>query len=121
METIQMVDLKNQYLKIKSEIDAEISKVLHSSAFINRRCKRVSNGVRGVFIGKTCYPLCQRNGRIASIVNGLDLQPGDEVITTPFTFFATAECSPLLKLTPVFVDVEENSFNINANKIEGGY
>ncbi|HOS58212.1 MAG TPA: DegT/DnrJ/EryC1/StrS family aminotransferase [Bacteroidales bacterium] len=119
METIQMVDLKNQYLKIKSEIDAEISKVLHSSAFINGPAvKEFQTALEEYLSVKHVIPCANGTDALQVSLMALDLQPGDEVITTPFTFFATAEVLALLKLTPVFVDVEENSFNINANRIE---
>lgn len=114
-----MVDLKNQYLKIKVEIDAEISKVLHSSAFINGPAvKELQTALEDYLSVKHVIPCANGTDALQVSLMALNLQPGDEVITTPFTFFATAEVLSLLKLTPVFVDVEENSFNIDTNKIE---
>lgn len=119
MRPIQMVDLKQQYQKLKSEIDAAVIGVLESSAFIN-----------GPQVNSFAASLAQYNGvkQVVPCANGtdalqiammaLDLQPGDEVITPSFTYIATTEVIALLKLTPVFVDVDPQTFCIDPDAIE---
>lgn len=119
MRPIQMVDLKQQYQNIKTEIDAAISEVIESAAFINgpqvqsfARALEKYNGVKHVI------PCANGTDALQIALMGLDLQPGDEVITPSFTFIATTEVVALLKLTPVFVDIDVNTFCIDPAAIE---
>ena len=117
--TISMVDLKGQYQKIKNEIDSEISKVIDSTAFINGPIVKEFQQNLAEYMGCRHVITCG-NGTDALQISmmALGLQPGDEVITTPFTFIATVEVVALLGLTPVFVDVRPDTYNIDVTKIE---
>ena len=117
--TISMVDLKGQYQKIKNEIDREISKVIDSTAFINGPIVKEFQMNLAEYMGCRHVITCG-NGTDALQISmmALGLQSGDEVITTPFTFIATVEVVALLGLTPVFVDVCPDTYNIDVEKIE---
>lgn len=119
MNEIRMVDLKGQYDKIKSEIDSAIQRVLESTVFIKGPDVRDFQDELAAYLGSKHVVACA-NGTDALQVSmmALDLKPGDEVITTPFTFISSIEMIQLLGLKPVLVDVEEDSFNINADLIE---
>lgn len=119
MERIQMLNLQDQYLKIKSEIDAEIQKVIDNSCFINGPavCEFESQLAR--YVGAKCVVACGNGTDALQIaLMSLGLQPGDEVVTVPFTFIATAEVIRLLGLKPVFVDVRPDTFNMDVSKLE---
>ncbi len=116
---IQMVDLKGQYLKIKSEIDKAIFDVIDSAAFI--RGPQVSQFQKDleVYLGvKHVIPCANGTDALQIALMALDLQPGDEVITSDFTFAATVEVIGLLKLTPVLVDVDANTYCIDIDKLK---
>ncbi len=119
MNHIKMVDLPVQYRKIRKEVDAAINKVIESGAFINgpevRAFGRNLESYLDIDHAVTCG-----NGTDALQIAlmALDLEPGDEVITTPFTFIATVEAIALLGLKPVFADVCPQCFNIDASCIE---
>ncbi|MGI9544961.1 MAG: DegT/DnrJ/EryC1/StrS family aminotransferase [Cyclobacteriaceae bacterium] len=119
MRSIQMVDLKNQYLQIKEEIDASILKVLNETRFIKGPEVRNFENELGKYLRVRNVIGCG-NGTDALQVAfmALDLKPGDEVITTDFSFVATVEAIALLGLIPVLVDADPNSFNIDATAIE---
>ncbi len=114
-----MVDLKAQYGNLRSEIDAAIESVLQSTAFIKGPDVKLFEEELQAFMGVRHVISCA-NGtdalRIAMMVLGL--KPGDEVITTDFTFVATAEAAALLGLKVVFVDPDPGTFNISADAIE---
>ena len=114
-----MVDLKGQYRKIKEEIDSEISKVIDSTAFINGPMVKEFQTNLAKYMGCKHVVTCG-NGTDALQISmmALGLQPGDEVVTTPFTFIATVEVVALLGLTPVFVDVRPDTYTIDVSKIE---
>ncbi|HDT12267.1 MAG TPA: aminotransferase class I/II-fold pyridoxal phosphate-dependent enzyme, partial [Candidatus Marinimicrobia bacterium] len=114
MKEIKMVDLKGQHEKLKSEIDAAIANVIHSTSFIKGPDVKNFENELSRYLGCRHTISCA-NGTDALQVAmmALDLQPGDAVITTPFTFVATLEVIKLLKLNPVLVDVQEDSFNID--------
>jgi dTDP-4-amino-4,6-dideoxygalactose transaminase len=114
MRNIQMVDLKSQYLKIKNEVDAAINQVIESSAFINGPAVRDFQTALEQYLGvKHVIPCANGTDALQVAMMGLGLKPGDEVITTSFTFIATAEVIALLGLTPVLVDVHPDTFNID--------
>ncbi|MBN2663778.1 MAG: DegT/DnrJ/EryC1/StrS family aminotransferase [Bacteroidales bacterium] len=116
---IQMVDLKGQYLKIKEEVDAEISKVIENTAFINGpKVKEFAQNLADYLNVKHVIPCANGTDALQIALMSLDLNPGDEVIVPAFTYVATAEVIGLLGLTPVLVDVEADTFNIKIDELE---
>lgn len=119
MKPIQMVDLKGQYDKIKTEIDQAIQKVLNHSQFINGpEVAEFSRNLGEYLQVKHVIPCGNGTDALQIALMALSLDPGDEIITTPFTFIATAEVIELLHLKPVFVDIDPDTFNIDVSKIE---
>jgi len=114
-----MVDLHGQYLKIKDEVDAAIQGVIDSTAFIRGGDVRLFQDELSSYMG-AAYSVACGNGTDALQVAmmALELEPGDEVITTPFTFIATVEVIKLLGLKPVFVDVKPDTFNMDPELLE---
>lgn len=114
-----MVDLRSQYLHIKTEIDKGIQDVIDSTAFINGPAvKNFQEGLEKYLGIKHVIPCANGTDALQVSMMALGLQPGDEVITASFTFIATAEVIALLKLTPVLVDVDPGTFNIDPKAIE---
>lgn len=119
MKKIQMVDLKSQYEGIKDEVNSSISEVLDSSAFINGpQVHAFQKELEEYLDVKHVIPCANGTDALQICMMGLGLQPGDEVITADFTFAATVEVIALLNLTPVLVDVEPDTFNIDIKAIE---
>ena len=119
MNPIKMVDLKGQYEKIKTEIDQAIQNVLDQTAFINGPEVHIFQENLQNYLDVPFVITCANGTDALQIaLMALDLQPGDEVITTPFTFIATAEVIEILQLKPVFVDIDPITFNIDTNLIE---
>ena len=119
MKKIQMVDLQSQYLNIKSEIDKGIQEVIDACAFINGPAVKGFQEEMEKYLGvKHVIPCANGTDALQVSMMAYDFQPGDEVITTSFTFIATAEVIALLKLTPVLVDVDPDTFNIDLKAIE---
>lgn len=113
-----MVDLKGQYEKIKPEIDQAIQEVIDSTAFINGPAVQAFQADMEKYLDvKHVIPCANGTDSLQVAMMGLGLQPGDEVITTSFTFIATAEVIALLGLTPVVVDVDPDTFNIDPEAI----
>src|SRR4051812_7265122 len=118
MRPIQMVDLKQQYQKIKPEIDAAVIEVMESAAFINGPAVQQFAASLATYTGsKHIIPCANGTDALQIALMALDLKPGDEVITPSFTFIATTEVVALLKLSPVFVDVDPKSCCIDAEGI----
>jgi dTDP-4-amino-4,6-dideoxygalactose transaminase len=119
MRPIQMVDTKTQYHKIKPEVDRAIIDVLESSAFINGKPVHDFAANLGAYIGaKHTIPCANGTDALQIAMMALGLQPGDEVITPSFTYIATTEVIALLRLTPVFVEVDAKTFCIDPSAIE---
>lgn len=119
MKKIQMVDLRSQYLSIKNEIDQGIQQVIDSCAFINGPAVQSFQASLEHYLGvKHVIPCANGTDALQVSMMALGLQPGDEVITASFTFIATAEVIALLRLTPVLVDVDPDTFNIDPAAIE---
>lgn len=119
MKDIRMVDLQSQYLKIKTEIDQNIQKVLESSAFINGPAVHQFQADLESYLGvKHVIPCGNGTDALQVALMALGLQRGDEVITSTFTFIASAEVIALLGLTPVLVDVDPDTFNLDVQAVE---
>lgn len=119
MDKIRMVDLNSQYKQIKDEIDNEISKVLETTAFINGPIvSEFQKNLANYLHAKHVITCGNGTDALQIAMMALGLKPGDEVITSNFTFVATVETIALLGLTPILVDVYDNNFNINIKKIE---
>ncbi len=117
--TIQMVDLKRQYEELKAEIDAAVLAVMASSQFIyGPQVQALAEEVAHFQGGGHVIPCNSGTDALQLALKAIDLQPGDEVITTPFTFYATAEAIVLEGGVPVFVDIEERYFTIDVQQIE---
>lgn len=115
MHAIQMVDLKRQYLKIKDEIDQGILEVLDTTAYINGpKVKAFQEGLQQYLSTAHVIPCANGTDALQIAMMALDLQPGDEVIVPAFTYVATAEVIALLRLKPVMVDVDYDTFNLTA-------
>lgn len=111
MRPIQMVDTKTQYLNIKTEVDAAIQGVLDSAAYINGKPVQDFAINLSNYLGiKHTIPCANGTDALQVAMMALDLQPGDEVITPSFTYIATTEVVALLKLKPVFVEVDARTF-----------
>lgn len=119
MKNVPMVDLAGQYLKIKSEVDTAFQEILTTTAFINGPAVKKFQSNLEQYLGvKHVIPCANGTDALQVAMMALDLQPGDEIITTTFTFVATAEVIALLRLTPVLVDVDPDTFNIDPEAIE---
>lgn len=119
MKKIQMVDLKSQYLRIKDEIDTAVSDVIQSTMFINGPAvKDFSQALASYLKVNHVIPCANGTDALQIAMMALNLQPGDEVILPAFTYAATAEVIALLKLKPVMVDVNPETFLIDTAKME---
>ncbi len=119
MRPIQMVDTKTQYHKIKSEVDKAVIDVMESSAFINGKIVQDFSANLSSYLGvKHTIPCANGTDALQIAMMALGLQPGDEVITPSFTYIATTEVIALLKLTPVFVEVNPQTFCIDPAAVE---
>lgn len=116
---IYMVDLKNQYLKIKDEIDSAIENVIESTQFIQGKALgEFENECAGYLQSKYAIGCASGTDALQIALMAIDIKPGDEIITTPFTFVATTETIALLGAVPVYADIEPKTYNIDVNKIE---
>lgn len=117
---IQMVDLKRQYHSLKKEIDAAISDVLEETRFILGPNVIALEEEVAAYHGLP-YAVGVANGTDALLLalRACGIKEGDEIITTPFTFIATAEVIALLKAKPVFVDICSDTYNLDCNQIAG--
>ena len=114
MRPIQMVDTKTQYLKIKESIDNGIRQVLDSAAYINGKpVQDFSKNLSAYLNVKHTIPCANGTDALQIAMMALDLKPGDEVITPSFTYIATTEVIALLRLKPVFVEVDKQTFCID--------
>lgn len=116
---IQMVDLKTQYSHIQQEVDEAVLDVIRSTAFINGPKVNSFKSAFGKYLNAThVIPCANGTDALQIALMALDLQPGDEVIVPAFTYVATAEVIALLRLKPVMVDVDPDTFNITADIFE---
>jgi dTDP-4-amino-4,6-dideoxygalactose transaminase len=118
MDKIKMVDLYTQYLHIKNEIDQAIQGVINSSAFIQGpEVEQFANALGIYTQSKFVIPCANGTDALQIAMMSLQFKPGDEIILPVHTYVATAEVIALLGLTPVFVDVDEETFNINIDQL----
>ena len=116
---IDFANLQLQYQKYKADIDANIQAVLNKSNYIMGEEVHELERALAEFTGAKHAITCSSGtDALLLAMMAMDIQPGDEIITTPFTFIATAETIALMKAKPVFVDIEPDTFNIDANLIE---
>jgi hypothetical protein len=116
---MQFTDLKTQYAALKGSIDARIQRVLdHGQYIMGPEVKEMESALAAFTGAKHCISVASGTEALLIAMMALDLKPGDEVITTPFTFAATAETIVLLGAKPVFVDIEPDTCNIDASLIE---
>jgi len=114
-----MVDLGGQYKRIKPEVDKAIQEVFENTSFINGpSVKKFQKSLEEYLNVRHVIPCGNGTDALQVALMALDLKPGDEVITTSFTFIATAEVIALLQLTPVLVDVDPDTFNIDPVAVE---
>jgi len=118
METIHMSDIYGQYLTMKQEIDAAMQEVIKSTQFIKSGKALDFEKKLSAYLNTNVIGCANGTDALQIAFMALGLQPGDEVITSPFTFIATVEVLALLGFKPVFVDVCPNKFNIDSSKIE---
>lgn len=117
--SLPFIDLKAQYAALKPSIDARIQRVLdHGQYIMGPEVKELETALAAYAGTKHCITVASGTEALLIALMALDLQPGDEVITTPFTFAATAETIVLLGGVPVFVDIEPDSLNLDATLIE---
>lgn len=120
MDKIQLVDLHSQYMRIKNEIDAAIQQVIDSTAFIQGpQVKGFSDSLSAYLKSEFVVTCANGTDALQIALMALDCKPGDEVILPVHTYVATAEVIALLGLTPVFTEVNPDTFNIDVTQIEG--
>ena len=118
MKPIQMVDTKTQYLKIKSAVDEAIHEVLDSAQYIGGKVVQDFATALNTYHGSGfTIPCANGTDALQIAMMALDLQPGDEVITPSFTYIATTEVVALLRLKPVFVEVNPETFCIDPEAV----
>ena len=119
MKTIQMVDLVGQYEKIKPAVDEAVLGVMGSAAFIKGpEVKSFQEELQAYLGVKHVIPCANGTDALQIALMALGLEPGDEVITSDFTFAATVEVIGLLQLTPVLIDVERDTFNMDVEALK---
>ena len=120
MLDIQMVDLQGQYLQIKQEIDEAIQSILNSSRFIKGpQVQQFEMNLSAYLRGSKVVSCANGTDALQIAMMALDINPGDEIIVPAFTYVATAEVIALLGLTPVMVDVDLATFNIDIESLAG--
>lgn len=119
MKKIQMVDLKSQYDKIATTVNTSIQEVLDTNTYINGpQVHQFQKSLEDYLSVKHVIPCANGTDALQIAMMGLNLKPGDEVITADFTFAATVEVIALLQLTPVLVDVDLDNMNISLERIK---
>ena len=117
--SVPFIDLKSQYLALKNNIDSRIQKVLDSGAYINGpEVAELEQKLAAHTGSKYCLAVASGTDALLIPIMALGIGPGDEVITTAFSFIATAETIVLAGATPIYVDIDPKTFNIDPKKIE---
>jgi dTDP-4-amino-4,6-dideoxygalactose transaminase len=116
---MQFIDLATQQKKIKSQIDSRIQAVLNHGAYIMGPEGKELEGRLAEFVGiKHAIGCASGTDALLMALMAFNVGPGDAILTSPFTFIATAEVISLLGATPIFVDIDPKTFNINPDKLE---
>ena len=118
MKKIQMVDLQTQYEFIKNKVDSSVLEAFRKGTFINGpSVSQFQSNLESYLNVKHVIPCANGTDALQIALMSLDLKPGDEIITSDFSFVACIEVIALLKLNPVLVDVDLETFNIDCNKV----
>lgn len=113
-----MVDLRTQYLHIRDEVERNMAEVIENTAFINGPQVHAFASELGAYLdGAEVIPCANGTDALQIAMMALGLQPGDELITASFTYVATAEAIALLRLTPVLVDVDPETFALDPEQV----
>ena len=116
---MDFIDLKTQYRRLKPSVDSRISKVLeHGQYILGPEVAELEQSLAAYVGSKHCIGVASGTDALLISLLALDIGPGDEVITVPFTFFATAEMIALAGAKPVFVDIDRGTYNMDAAKLE---
>jgi len=116
---MDFIDLKSQYRRIKPSVDARIARVLEHGAYVMGPEVAELEQVLGQYCGtRHCITVASGTDALMIALMALDIGPGDEVVTAPFTFFASAEVIALVGATPVFVDVDPRTYNLDPAQLE---
>lgn len=116
---MEFIDLKRQYKELKKDIDKNIEKVLEDANFIMGSEVKELEGKLAVYVGRKYCATCGNGTDALTIaLKVLDIKTGDAVFVPSFTFYSSSEVVSLEGATPIFVDVDERTFNINVNKLE---
>jgi UDP-2-acetamido-2-deoxy-ribo-hexuluronate aminotransferase len=116
---MEFIDLKTQYNELRESINSRIQTVLdHGQYIMGPEVKELEDKLSAYTGAKHCITVASGTEALLIALMAIDIKPGDEVITTPFSFIATAEVIVLLGAKPVFVDIEPDTCNINATLIE---
>ncbi len=116
---MEFIDLKAQYRRIKRDIDARIAAVLESGRFINGpEVEALESRLAAYPGGSHCVAVSSGTDALLLALMALGIAPGDEVITSPFTFIATGEAIALLGARPVFVDIDPATYNLDPGQLE---
>ena len=116
---VPLLDLKGQYLELKDELDDAVEDVMSNAAFIGGpKVQELSEAIAGYCGTAHAVPCGNGTDALFLILAAMGIGKGDEVITTPFTFFATAESIAHVGATPVFVDIEPGTYNMDVTQIE---
>ena len=119
MNNVPPLDLSRQYAQIGDEIAAAVQKVLASGAYIGGPAVKTFEQEFANYIGVSdCVGCNSGTDALILALRALKIGPGDEVITTPFTFFASAEVISAVGATPVFVDIDAGTFNMDVDRLE---
>lgn len=119
--SIQFIDLKTQYRTLQDAIDRRVHAVLdHGQYIMGPEVRELEARLEAYSGAKHCISVASGTDALLIALMALGIGRGDEVITSPFTFAATAEVIALVGATPVFVDVEEDTGNIDVNLVEAG-
>jgi UDP-2-acetamido-2-deoxy-ribo-hexuluronate aminotransferase len=117
---VEFIDLKEQYRRYKTEIGARVQRVMDHAQFVmGPEVAEVEEALAGYAGVRHCITVSSGTHSLEIALRALDIGPGDEVITVPFTWISTAEAVALVGARPVFVDIEPATYNINVDLIEG--